>query len=252
MSQMFDLTGKVVLVTGAESGIGRAIALGCAQSGARIIAAGLIASGLEQTAALAAEYGADTFHMPCDVRDASQVDALFNAALQRFGHLDAAVANAGMIGGQTDLIEVSAADFRAMLETNLVGTFLTVQAAARVLIAQGKGGSIIAMGSSSVLRAAPRFASYAASKGGVHALMQAVAVELAPHRIRVNTLVPGTTATEATRALPGYLERVAATLPMREVVDADELGRYVAFVLSDACPHLTGSLLKLDSGRTIA
>ncbi len=249
---MFDLAGKVVVVTGAESGIGRAIALSCAQAGARIAVAGIVAGGLEETATLAAKHGADAFHMRCDIRDAAQIDALFRAVGERFGRLDAAVANAGMIGAHADLIGIAAADFRAMLETNLVGTFLTVQAAARVLIAQGTGGSIVATGSSSVLRAAPRLASYAASKGGVHALMQAVALELAPHRIRVNTLVPGTTATDATRALPGYLERVAASLPMGEVVSTDELGRYVAFVLSDACPHLTGSLLKLDSGRTIA
>jgi NAD(P)-dependent dehydrogenase (short-subunit alcohol dehydrogenase family) len=138
-----------------------------------------------------------------------------------------------------------------MIETNLTGTFLTVQAAARVLIAQGRGGSIVATGSSSVLRPAPRLSAYAASKGGVHAMMQAIAVELAPYRIRVNTLVPGTTATDATRALPGYLEKVAAALPLGEVVTTEELGEYVAFVLSDACPHLTGALLKLDSGRTI-
>lgn len=100
-----------------------------------------------------------------------------------------------------------------MLAVNLAGTFLTLAAAARRLVAQGGGGSLIATGSSSVLKPVTGLAPYAAAKGGVHALMHALALELAPWRIRVNTLVPGTTATEATRAMPGYLDDVARALP---------------------------------------
>lgn len=248
---MTQLSGKVVVVTGAESGIGRAIALSCAKAGARIVASGLVEGALLETVARIRASGGEAHGFVCDVRDAARVALLFKEALVRFGRLDAAVANAGLIGQQEALVTASPDAFRAMIETNLVGTFLTVQAAARVLIEQGEGGSILATGSSSVLRPAPRLAAYAASKGGVHAMMQAIAVELAPQRIRVNTLVPGTTATDATRALPGYLERVAAQLPLGEVVTVEEVGEYAAFALSDACPHLTGSLLKVDSGRTI-
>lgn len=82
-------------------------------------------------------------------------------------------------------------------------------------------------------------------------MMHALAIELAPHRIRVNTLVPGTTSTEATRNMPGYLEKAAQSLPLGSVVEADELGRYAAFVLGDSLPHMTGSQLKLDAGRTL-
>jgi len=248
---MTRLAGKVIVVTGAESGIGRAIALSCAAAGACIVASGLAEPALAETVGRIRAAGGAADAFCCDVRDAPRVATLFGEAVRRHGRIDAAVANAGVIGQQQALVDLAPDDFRAMLETNLVGTFQTVQAAARVLVAQGRGGSIVATGSSSVLRPAPRLAAYAASKGGVHAMMQAIAVELAPHRIRVNTLVPGTTATDATRALPGYLEKVAASLPLGEVVTVEELGEYVAFVLSDACPHLTGSLLKLDSGRTI-
>jgi len=245
------LSGKVVVVTGGESGIGRAVALSCAAAGARIVAAGLNEAGLEETVSRARAAGAQASAFTCDVRDDTRLRSLFDHAAEQHGGLDAVVANAGVIGSQQALVDLAPDAFRAMIETNLTGTFLTVQAAARVLIAQGRGGSIVATGSSSVLRPAPRLSAYAASKGGVHAMMQAIAVELAPYRIRVNTLVPGTTATDATRALPGYLEKVAAALPLGEVVTTEELGEYVAFVLSDACPHLTGALLKLDSGRTI-
>jgi NAD(P)-dependent dehydrogenase (short-subunit alcohol dehydrogenase family) len=246
---MTALAGKVIVVTGGESGIGRACVLACAAAGAAVVAAGLQPDGLQETLRLANTERVRSF--VCDVRDAARVESLFAEAVAAFGSLSACVANAGVIGSQQSLVELEPATFRAMIETNLVGAFLTVQAAARVLIRQGRGGSIIATGSSSVLRPAPKLAAYAASKGGVHAMMQAIAVELAPHRIRVNTLVPGTTATDATRALPGYLDKVAAGLPLGEVVTTAELGAYVAFVLSDAVPHMTGSLLKLDSGRTI-
>jgi NAD(P)-dependent dehydrogenase (short-subunit alcohol dehydrogenase family) len=246
---MTTLQGKVVVVTGGESGIGRACVLACAAAGARVVAAGLHTEGLDETVRLAGEQGVHSF--VCDVRDPERLRALFDEATRSLGPLSACVANAGVIGQQQSLLDLDPTAFRAMLETNLVGAFLTVQAAARVLVAQGRGGSIVATGSSSVLRPAPRLAAYAASKGGVHAMMQSIALELAPHRIRVNTLVPGTTATDATRAMPGYLEKVAATLPLGEVVSTEELGAYVAFVLSDACPHLTGSILKLDAGRTI-
>lgn len=248
---MTQLSGKVVVVTGAESGIGRAIARSCGAAGASVIASGIVEPALSDTVEQIKRAGGKAQAFLCDVRDEARLSALFAEATRVYGHLDAAVANAGMIGSQEALVSMKPEAFRSMLETNLVGAFLTIQAAARVLIEQNRGGSILATGSSSVLRPAPRLAAYAASKGGVHSMMQSIAVELAPYKIRVNTLVPGTTATDATRALPGYLDKVAAQLPLGEVVTVEELGEYAAFVLSDACPHLTGSLLKLDSGRTI-
>jgi NAD(P)-dependent dehydrogenase (short-subunit alcohol dehydrogenase family) len=189
--------------------------------------------------------------VPTDIRNAAAVESLFELALRRFGRIDGVVANAGIIGARKPAPELSLEDWRHVLDVNLTGTFLTVLEAARVLVRQGQGGSIIATGSSTALKPVPGLLPYVASKGGVHALMHALALELAPHRIRVNTLVPGTTATDATRAMPGYLDQVAQSLPMGEVVDAAELGRYVAFALSDQLPHLTGTHLKIDAGRTL-
>lgn len=245
------LVGKVVVVTGAESGIGKATAEACAAQGASLVMAGLDTDRLmEAAAAIEATAGA-ALAMPTDIRNAEAVARLFNTALDRFGRIDGVVANAGIIGSRKSAVELTLEDWRRVLDVNLTGTFLTVMEAARVLVRQGQGGSIIATGSSTALRPVPGLLPYVASKGGVHALMHALALELAPHRIRVNTLVPGTTATDATRAMPGYLDQVAQSLPMGEVVDAAELGRYVAFALSDQLPHLTGAHLKIDAGRTL-
>ncbi|MNL64054.1 3-alpha-(or 20-beta)-hydroxysteroid dehydrogenase [compost metagenome] len=98
----------------------------------------------------------------------------------------------------------------------------------------------------------PGLMAYVAAKAGIHGMMRLLALELAPHRIRVNTLVPGTTATALAQSNPGHIERAAASLPMGEVAEPSELGRYVAFAISDALPHMTGAQLTVDSGRSIA
>lgn len=248
-----ELEGKVVVVTGAESGIGQAIALECARAGGRVAAAGIDAAGLAGlTEAIAGIGAGPALAVGADIRDPGAVRGAFAAALERFGRIDAVVANAGVSGPRTDATELTLEDWQAVLAVNLTGTFNTVTEAARTLIAQGSGGSILATGSSTALRSIPGLAAYVASKAGVHGLMRTLALELGQHRIRVNTLVPGTTATPLLRSMPGHLEAITRALPLAEAVEPNELGRYAAFVLSDALPHLTGALLTLDSGRTIA
>lgn len=244
------IDGKVIIVTGAESGIGRAIALACADQGARLVLAGLDTAGLEETAALIPE--ADRLVAPVDICDRPALAAMVRAAAARFGALDAIVANAGIALPKTPVLELADDAWDKVISVNLTGTWNTIIAGARLLVAQGRGGSIIATGSSTALRGMPGLTPYVAAKAGVHGLVRQLALELAPHRIRVNTLVPGTTATPLALALPGHLEAAAAALPMGEVVAPEELGRYVAFALSDALPHMTGSMLCVDSGRTIA
>ena len=250
---MISLTGKIVVVTGAASGIGRAIALTCAELGAQLCIADIDSAALERVRAEAdALGGAPAVACATDIGDPGQVDRLFAAVDARYGRLDAVVANAGIVAQTGAAHQTSLEDWNRMLAVNLTGTFLTVSAAARYLIRQERGGSILATGSSTALRVMAGGAAYIASKGAVHALLQAMAVELGPHRIRVNTIVPGTTDTRPLQAVPGLRERAAEATPLGEIAEPVELARLVAFALSDAAPHMTGSHLKIDSGRTIA
>ena len=248
------LTGKVIVVTGAESGIGRSIVHRCIKDGACVTAAGINEEALKQTAELCEELGGRERLMciETDVRNPVAVIDMIAATNEKFGRLDAAVANAGIVLGQTPFADITLDDWDKMIGTNLRGVFITIQAACKLLLKQGEGGSLLATGSSTAIRVAPGLTSYIAAKGGVHMMMQALALELAEHKIRVNTIVPGTTRTAMTEGLPGYLEKVAPTLPMGEVVEPYELANFVAFALSDEAPHLTGTLLKVDAGRVLS
>ncbi|MEZ5998725.1 MAG: SDR family NAD(P)-dependent oxidoreductase [Hyphomonas sp.] len=246
------LQGKVVVITGAESGIGKAVAMVCASQGAEVCIAGINSALLSETGAEIARTGCQPLVVSTDITQADQIDRLFARIDERYGRLDAVVANAGIILHSGPMHETSTEDWDRTILTNLHGTFLTVRAGARYLIAQGKGGSILATGSSTAVRSAPGGAAYIASKGGVHALMQAMVTELGPYGIRVNTIVPGQTATPPLKAIPGFLEKAATQLPLGRVAEPEEIGRLVAFALSDAAPSMTGTLLKIDSGRTTA
>lgn len=160
------LSGKVILITGAESGIGRAVAIACSRYGARICIAGINAAELDVTATLLDSHSGTHLTVPTDITSPVQIDDLFKAIDSRFGRLDGLVANAGIIPHSGPMHETSLDDWERTIHTNLWGTFLTVRAGARYLISQGAGGSILATGSSTAIRPAAGGAAYIASKGG--------------------------------------------------------------------------------------
>jgi NAD(P)-dependent dehydrogenase (short-subunit alcohol dehydrogenase family) len=248
-----DLAGKTIVVTGAESGIGREIALECARQGANVTIAGIQEYLIEEVVIEIGQLGqGSALGVRTDVSVEADVKAMFRQTLDQFEKLDGVVANAGISGPAQATIEISLAEWERMIAVNLTGVFLTCREAAEILIRQGRGGSIIGTGSSAAVRMLSGRIPYIAAKSGVHGMMNALALELAPHKIRVNTLIPGTTATPLVKSIPGHIEATLKTVPMGEIVEPEEIARYVAFVLSDAVPHLTGSQLKVDSGRTVA
>lgn len=250
----YDLSGKVVIVTGAETGIGRAIALRLAGDGASVTAAGINSDGLAETLDLArqADAGERVLTMAVDIREDDQVQAMVDDTVAKFGRLDAAVANAGVMIERRPFIESTHEEWHHVLSVNLHGTFRTLQAATRVLKRQGEGGDLLVTTSSNAVRPGPQASSYVASKGALHQMVRALAVELAPEMIRVNAIVPGLTLTPGTINRPGHIERGLKGIPMGEITMPEEIAAVVAFALSGEAPHLTGTDLKVDGGRTSA
>lgn len=248
-----ELTGKTIIITGAASGIGKASAAACLQAGANVVLNDIEGDKLAATVneLEAAVPGAAALGVEADIRDGDQVAGLFDQTVGRFGRIDGILANAGITGTRKPIAELDFDSWDAVMDVNLNGTFRVVAEGARRLLAQGAGGSIIISGSSQGIRPLPGFIAYAASKGALHNLAQSLAFELAEHRIRVNVLVPGTTNTELVRAMPGHGERVAKTFPLGELAEPEELAQFVVFAMSDLAPHMTGTLLKIDSGRLI-
>lgn len=250
---MSDLTGKVFVITGGESGIGRAIAVRAASDGANVVVGGLDEAGLSESVAMMSNHAGNGLAIRTDVTDPDQVQAMIDAAVETYGRLDGVVANAGAFVKQTSFADMDLEDWHRVVAVNLTGVVLTLQATLRVLLAQGEGGSLIATGSSTAVRPIPGMAPYTASKGGVHQLMRALAIEQAENKIRCNTIVPGVTRTQALMVGGAdYAERGLKYVPMNELVEPEEIAALVSFALSDEAPHMTGTLLKVDSGRTSA
>jgi NAD(P)-dependent dehydrogenase (short-subunit alcohol dehydrogenase family) len=248
------LAGKSIVVTGGESGIGRAIVLRCLADGASVTIAGITEEDIEQTLADAEAAGAAerVQAVVTDVTQADQVQNAIDSTVTQFGRLDAAIANAGAFCAATPFGEWDMAEWERVVAVNLTGVFYVLHAAAKVLVAQGEGGSLLATGSSTGIRPISGLVPYTSSKGGVHQMLRGLAVELAPHRIKVNTIVPGMAETRPVTSQQGYIEAGLKAVPMDQLVQPDELAAFVAFSLSDEVPHMTGTLLKVDAGRTSA
>lgn len=241
------LQGKVVIVTGAAQGIGAACAQRFAREGAKLVLADVNDAAGE---ALAAQLQAMYVH--CDVSNKPQIDALVQKALAAHGCLDVLVNNAGIFKAAA-FLEVSEADFDAVIAVNLKGSFLMAQAAARAMVARQTQGSIINMSSVNGVLAIPSIASYNMSKGGINQLTRVAALALADHGIRVNAVAPGTIATElAAKAVltdEAAKAKILSRTPMRRLGLPAEIADVVAWLASDAASYITGEIITVDGGR---
>ena len=248
---MSRFAGRSVIVTGGAKGIGAAICTAFAEEGARVMCADVDVAAGETLAAEAPAAGEIRFQR-ADMSQREDCGALIAATMDAFGAVDVLCNNVGIqpTDSYQPIHEMSDENWERIIGVNLKSVFLMSRGCLRHMRDAGRG-VIINTASVQGLQSAKGVPAYAASKGALHNLAQSLAFELAEHKIRVNVLVPGTTNTELVRAMPGHGERVAKTFPLGELAEPEELAQFVVFAMSDLAPHMTGTLLKIDSGRLI-
>ena len=250
--EQFRLNGKVAVVTGASSGIGKRVALGYAQAGAKVAVVARCSEKLNEIAReLRTATGAAIFAVPCDVTQPESVSAMVASVCSQFGGVDIAVCNAGIVtlGG---LDEMPLAEFESVQKTNVSGVFLTAQACAKAMIRQGQGGSIVVTASMSghVVNAPQKIGHYRASKAAVIQLTKAMAVEFAPYGIRVSSVSPGYIMTELVEPLTDYHAVWKTRIPLGRLGTPEELMGIYVYLASDASGYMTGSDVVIDGGYT--
>ncbi len=247
----FHLEDRVAVVTGASQGIGAACAERLAQDGAAVALWDVDDARGNALASSLAARGRRAIYRHCDVADRAQVDAALAATLQAFGRVDALINNAGVFRA-ADFLDITEADWDAVLDVNLKGAFLVGQAVARSMAARG-GGAIVNMSSVNGVLAIPSIASYNVSKGGVDQLTRVMALALCDRGIRVNAVAPGTIATDlAMKAVLGSEEakqRIMSRTPMKRLGEPIEIAEVCAFLVSDASSYMTGEIVYVDGGR---
>ena len=241
------LKDKSALVTGAAQGIGFACAQAFAAEGARLVLADVNADkGRKAAESLGAAF------VRCDVSRKSDVAAAVAKAVESYGRLDILVANAGIVHA-AEFLDLEEEDFDRVLAVNLKGIFLAGQAAARQMVKQGGGGSIVNMSSVNAVMAIPNQVPYVVSKGGINQLTKVMALALAPHRIRVNGIGPGTILTELARtAVLGNKEaerKILSRTPLGRMGEPPEIAKVAVFLASDDASYMTGQTLYADGGR---
>ncbi|MFN0186450.1 MAG: SDR family NAD(P)-dependent oxidoreductase [Aquabacterium sp.] len=252
----FDLSGRGAVVTGGNGGIGYGMARALLAAGAKVSIWGAREEKtLKARDALAAECGdASRVHaVVCDVGDEAQVEAGFADSVAALGRVDACFANAGVSSKGAVLTEMTLEEFRRVQRVNVEGVFLTFRAAARHMAAHGQGGALVATASTAAVEGAARNSHYGASKGAVTALVRALAVELARHRIRVNSILPGWIVTEMTERAVGndkFAAAVMPRIPARRWGQGDDFGGIAVYLASDASSYTTGEQFIIDGGYT--
>lgn len=245
------LAGKVALVTGGASGIGRATALRMAEEGARVLVADRDGGGAARTADTIAQAGGEARGVACDVTSEAEVAAMVAAALDAWGRLDCAFNNAGVAPAEpTPLAEIPPEEWARVLAVNLTGVFLCLRHEIPAMAAGG-GGAIVNTASIAGRIALPKAGAYVAAKHGVIGLTRSAALDHAPQNIRVNAVCPGYVETPlAARSIERRREAILARMPLGRIGTVEEIAEAVTWLCSDQSRFVTGEALAVDGGHT--
>ena len=250
-AKMFDLSGKVAVITGGASGIGRAIAEGLSQEGSNIVIADIDAAKAQNTCSEIEKTGVRAVAVKCDVSQSEDTDNLIRTTIEEFDNIDILVNNAGISGSAKPITDIMDEEWHRTLAINLTGIFFCSRAAAKKMIAQ-KSGKIINITSVASYKPIANSSDYCASKGAALMFTKVLALELVKYNIQVNAICPGMFDTNlAPQLKAAYLKNVKSLIPIGRIAQVEEVKGLAVFLASSASDYLVGAAIPIDGGLSI-
>lgn len=254
IKDLFDISGKVAIVTGGGTGIGRSIAEGLAEAGATVVIVARRLSKCEEAChEISERTGARTMALRCDVTKPLEIESVVKKTIEILGHVDILVNNAGVGGSEKPVIEMTEGDWESVIDSNLTAVYRFSKAVAIRMIERGKGGKIINVASIGYMIAWPNMSAYCASKAGCVQLTRVMALEWARHNIQVNAILPGYFATPMNEEFFSKevgKKVVSSYIPMKRIGHPDEIKGVAILLASRASSFMTGSIIVVDGGQT--